>query len=98
MESAIFSLDSYFERINYKGGTEASEGTLSDIHTAHTLNVPFENWICFIEDRFYWMGHPCIKRLWRKGGEDTALKGTVFFPCPPRNRIRSYESSGESQN
>ena len=43
MESAVFSLDSYFERINYRGSTEASEGTLRDIHTAHTLNVPFEN-------------------------------------------------------
>ena len=43
MKSAIFSLDSYFERTNYKGSTEASEGTLRDIHIAHTLNVPFEN-------------------------------------------------------
>jgi N-hydroxyarylamine O-acetyltransferase len=43
MESDIFSLDSYFGRINYKGSTEASEDTLRDIHTAHTLNVPFEN-------------------------------------------------------
>jgi N-hydroxyarylamine O-acetyltransferase len=43
MESAVFSLDAYFERINYRGSTEAGEDTLRDIHTAHTLNVPFEN-------------------------------------------------------
>jgi N-hydroxyarylamine O-acetyltransferase len=39
----MFNLDAYFERINYKGGTEVSEDTLRNIHIAHTLNVPFEN-------------------------------------------------------
>lgn len=43
MKGDIVSLDSYFERINYKGGTKVSEDTLRDIHIAHTLSVPFEN-------------------------------------------------------
>jgi N-hydroxyarylamine O-acetyltransferase len=43
MQSDMFNLDSYFERINYQGSMEASEDTLRDIHIAHTLNVPFEN-------------------------------------------------------
>lgn len=43
MKDNIFDLDLYFERINYRGGTEANEDTLRDIHIAHTLNVPFEN-------------------------------------------------------
>jgi N-hydroxyarylamine O-acetyltransferase len=43
MQRGRFSLDSYFERINYKGATEAGEDALRDIHIAHTLNVPFEN-------------------------------------------------------
>ena len=36
-------IDSYLERINYKGKTKVSEETLYELHTAHTLNVPFEN-------------------------------------------------------
>jgi arylamine N-acetyltransferase len=43
MESDGFNLDAYLERITYKGGTGISEDTLRGIHTAHTLNVPFEN-------------------------------------------------------
>jgi N-hydroxyarylamine O-acetyltransferase len=43
MNRTIFDLDSYYERISYKGSTEANEDTLRDIHIAHTLNVPFEN-------------------------------------------------------
>lgn len=43
MSSPIFDLDSYFGRVNYRGGTDAGEETLHDLHTAHTLNVPFEN-------------------------------------------------------
>jgi N-hydroxyarylamine O-acetyltransferase len=43
MNSDSFNLNSYFERINYKGSTEVNESTLRDIHIAHTLNVPFEN-------------------------------------------------------
>ncbi|MBN2040176.1 MAG: arylamine N-acetyltransferase [Spirochaetes bacterium] len=36
-------IDSYLERINYKGSTAVSEETLRELHIAHTLNVPFEN-------------------------------------------------------
>ncbi len=43
MKSDVFNLDAYFERINYKDGTEASADTLRNIHIAHTLTVPFEN-------------------------------------------------------
>jgi N-hydroxyarylamine O-acetyltransferase len=43
MKSDISNLDSYFERIIYKGSTEVGEGALRDIHIAHTLNIPFEN-------------------------------------------------------
>jgi N-hydroxyarylamine O-acetyltransferase len=39
----VFNLDSYFERINYKGGKEVNEDTLRELHIAQTLNVPFEN-------------------------------------------------------
>jgi N-hydroxyarylamine O-acetyltransferase len=43
MKRDFLNLDSYFARINYKGSREISEGTLRDIHIAHTLKVPFEN-------------------------------------------------------
>jgi N-hydroxyarylamine O-acetyltransferase len=43
MESNNFNLESYFERIGYKGRTDVSGEALRDIHIAHTLNVPFEN-------------------------------------------------------
>lgn len=43
MDNAIFDLDAYFARVNYTGSMEANEGTLRDLHIAHTLNVPFEN-------------------------------------------------------
>lgn len=43
MTCKIFNLDSYLERISYKGNTNAVEDVLKDIHIAHTLNVPFEN-------------------------------------------------------
>jgi N-hydroxyarylamine O-acetyltransferase len=43
MESDVLNLESYFERIGYKGRADVSEDTLRDIHIAHTLNVPFEN-------------------------------------------------------
>jgi N-hydroxyarylamine O-acetyltransferase len=43
MKSDFSNLDSYFERIKYQDGTNASEEVLKNIHIAHTLNVPFEN-------------------------------------------------------
>ncbi|MDI9612969.1 MAG: arylamine N-acetyltransferase [Acidobacteriota bacterium] len=43
MTSAVFDLEAYFERVQYRGGTDAGEETLRDLHTAHALNVPFEN-------------------------------------------------------
>ncbi len=43
MANEIFNIDSYLERINYKGRTSVSEETLHELHVAHTLNVPFEN-------------------------------------------------------
>jgi N-hydroxyarylamine O-acetyltransferase len=36
-------LDAYLERIGYAGSREASEHTLSELHRAHMLAVPFEN-------------------------------------------------------
>lgn len=43
MTHHAFHLDSYLERIHYRGGREAHATTLRDIHMAHTLHVPFEN-------------------------------------------------------
>lgn len=36
-------VDAYLERISYAGSREPSEGTLSELHRAHMLAVPFEN-------------------------------------------------------
>jgi N-hydroxyarylamine O-acetyltransferase len=36
-------VDAYLERIGYAGTREASERTLSELHRAHMLAVPFEN-------------------------------------------------------
>ena len=36
-------VDAYLERIGYAGSREASEHTLSELHRAHMLAVPFEN-------------------------------------------------------
>ena len=43
MTETSFSIDSYFERIDYNGRTDVSEETLYELHISHTLNVPFEN-------------------------------------------------------
>ncbi|NLD35861.1 MAG: arylamine N-acetyltransferase [Desulfatiglans sp.] len=43
MTNELLNLEKYFERINYTGGTKATEETLHDLHICHTLNVPFEN-------------------------------------------------------
>jgi N-hydroxyarylamine O-acetyltransferase len=43
MTEIKLSIDSYLERIDYKGSTSVSEDTLRDLHIAHTTNVPFEN-------------------------------------------------------
>ena len=77
MESAIFSLDSYFERINYRGSTEASEDTLRDIHTAHTLNVPFENLDVFYRRPILLDGVSLYKKIVeeRRGGYCFEMNG-----------------------
>jgi N-hydroxyarylamine O-acetyltransferase len=36
-------VDAYLERISYAGSREPSEATLSELHRAHMLAVPFEN-------------------------------------------------------
>ena len=38
-----FNVNSYLERIKYEGKTDISYETLYGLHTAHTLEVPFEN-------------------------------------------------------
>lgn len=43
MSSEAFNLDAYLERINYHGSKEPTYETLSDLHIAHTFNIPFEN-------------------------------------------------------
>ena len=43
MTEKSFSIDSYFDRIDYNGGTDISEETLYELHVSHTLNIPFEN-------------------------------------------------------
>jgi N-hydroxyarylamine O-acetyltransferase len=77
VESAIFSLDLYFERINYRGSTEASEGTLRDIHTAHTLNVPFENLDVFYRRPILLDGVSLYKKIVeeRRGGYCFEMNG-----------------------
>ena len=77
MESAIFSLESYFERINYRGGTEANEDTLRDIHTAHTLNVPFENLDVFYRRPILLDGVSLYKKIVeeRRGGYCFEMNG-----------------------
>jgi N-hydroxyarylamine O-acetyltransferase len=66
MKSDIFNLDSYFERINYKGSTDVSEGTLRDIHIAHTLNVPFENLDVFYRRPILLDGASLYKKMVKK--------------------------------
>ncbi|MCR3922569.1 MAG: arylamine N-acetyltransferase [Firmicutes bacterium] len=43
MSNEAFNLDAYFKRIKYEGPTDVSFETLKALHTAHTLNIPFEN-------------------------------------------------------
>ena len=77
MKSAIFSLDSYFERISFKGSTEAREGTLRDIHIAHTLNVPFENLDVFYRRPILLDGVSLYKKIVeeRRGGYCFEMNG-----------------------
>lgn len=39
----MFNIDAYLERINYQGKKDITKETLYNLHTAHTLQVPFEN-------------------------------------------------------
>ena len=77
MKSDIFNLDSYFERINYKGRTEAGEGALRDIHIAHTLNVPFENLDVFYRRPILLDGASLYKKMVkeRRGGYCFEMNG-----------------------
>jgi N-hydroxyarylamine O-acetyltransferase len=77
MKNDIFNLDSYFERINYKGSTEAGEDTLRDIHIAHTLNVPFENLDVFYRRPILLDGAPLYKKMVkeRRGGYCFEMNG-----------------------
>ncbi|NLT14426.1 MAG: arylamine N-acetyltransferase [Clostridiales bacterium] len=43
MSPETFSLDAYFNRINYHGKTDVSFETLNALHIAHTFNITFEN-------------------------------------------------------
>lgn len=38
-----FSLEGYFQRIDYQGGESATLDTLHQLHFAHTCTIPFEN-------------------------------------------------------
>jgi N-hydroxyarylamine O-acetyltransferase len=77
MKSDIFDLDSYFKRSNYKGSTEASEGTLRDIHIAHTLNIPFENLDVFYRKPILLDGASLHKKIVkeRRGGYCFEMNG-----------------------
>lgn len=43
MDTELFNLNAYFERIHYRGGSDVSAETLKQLHIAHVMNVPFEN-------------------------------------------------------
>jgi N-hydroxyarylamine O-acetyltransferase len=77
MKSEIFDLDSYFERINHKGSSQVTEGTLRDIHIAHTLNVPFENLDVFYRRPILLDGASLYKKIvkQRRGGYCFEMNG-----------------------
>lgn len=43
MPNETLNIDAYFKRIDYSGEKDVSYETLYGLHTAHTLNIPFEN-------------------------------------------------------
>ncbi|MER9352285.1 hypothetical protein NKI61_03170 [Mesorhizobium sp. M0514] len=43
MNDASFDLDSYFDRIGYRGPIDASLYKLSALHRQHPQAIPFEN-------------------------------------------------------
>jgi len=76
-----FSLESYFERINYKDGTTPNEDTLRSIHIAHTLNIPFENLDVFYR-RPILLDHESLYRKIvrdRRGGYCFEMNGIFSF-------------------
>ena len=77
MKRAVFSLDAYFERIQYKGSRKATETTLRDIHIAHTLNVPFENLDVFYRKPILLDGAALYKKIVmeRRGGYCFEMNG-----------------------
>jgi N-hydroxyarylamine O-acetyltransferase len=81
MKNGVFNLDSYFERIHYKGNTEVSEGALRDIHIAHTLNVPFENLDVFYRRPILLDGASLYKKMVkeRRGGYCFEMNGLFSF-------------------
>jgi N-hydroxyarylamine O-acetyltransferase len=77
MQSDSSNLDSYFERINYKGNMEVSEDTLRGLHIAHTLNVPFENLDVFYKKPILLDGASLYKKISkeRRGGYCFEMNG-----------------------
>jgi N-hydroxyarylamine O-acetyltransferase len=75
--SDIFNLNSYFERIDYRGSAEVSERALKDIHIAHTLNVPFENLDVFYRRPILLDGASLYKKIVkeRRGGYCFEMNG-----------------------
>ncbi|MBN2338188.1 MAG: arylamine N-acetyltransferase [Acidobacteria bacterium] len=77
MSDAVFDLDAYFERVNYRGGTGAGEETLRELHIAHTLSVPFENLDVFYGRQVLLDGASLFRKLVgeRRGGYCFEMNG-----------------------
>jgi N-hydroxyarylamine O-acetyltransferase len=49
MDTKVFALDAYFQRLNHSGGVQPTEDCLEALHRAHVYTIPFENFDILLE-------------------------------------------------
>lgn len=79
MSKDCFTIEGYLERINYKGPLDVSKETLYKIHTAHALNIPFENLDVYFKKPVYLDRESLYKKIVsnKRGGYCFEMNGLL---------------------
>lgn len=79
MPKDCFTIEGYLERIHYKGSIDVSKETLYNIHTAHALNIPFENLDVYFKKPVYLDKQSLYKKIVinKRGGYCFEMNGLL---------------------
>ncbi|MDW7655716.1 MAG: arylamine N-acetyltransferase, partial [Bacillota bacterium] len=79
MPNETVNIDTYFKRIKYSGKKDVSFETLYGLHTAHTLNVPFENLDVYLGRPVSLDPDSLYTKMWLSGLDSKGLQSTRMF-------------------